>query len=82
LVAYLPPILVSEQIIYLLNTRKTIRYTFLYLLGFYIMKHYKQCTIKFESEEECKSRYIVIPTHGEDSLPNATYREIFSVVVW
>lgn len=74
--------LVSEQIIYLLSTRKAIRQTSSYLLGFYIMKHYKQRTIKFESEEECKSRQIFFTTLTKDSLPNATYREIFSIIVW
>lgn len=74
--------LISEQIICLLSARKAIRQTFSYLLGFYIMKHYKQHKIKFESEEKCKSRHIFITTLTEDSLMNATYREIFAVIVW
>lgn len=56
--------------------------TFSYLLGFYIIKHYKQHTIKSESEEDCKSRHTFITTLTEGSLPNATYREIFSIIVW
>lgn len=74
--------LVSEQIIYLLSARKAIGQTSSYLLGIYIMKRYKQHTIKFESEEECKSRHIFFTTLTKDSLPNATYREIFSIIVW
>lgn len=71
-----------EQIIYLLGARKTIRQTFCYLLGLYIMKHYKHYAITFENEEESKSSHMFITTLTEAGLPSATYREIFSVIVW